>query len=77
MPKYLLTASYTSHGVKGLLEEGGSGRRAAVQKLTESVGGKLDAFYFAFGGQDRFVPVIDRVSPSAALQHIIRVTPVE
>jgi len=55
MPKYLLTASYTSHGVKGLLEEGGSGRRTAVQKLTESVGGKLDAFYFAFGGQDAIV----------------------
>jgi len=55
MPKYLITASYTSDGVKGLLKDGGSGRRAAVQKMTESVGGKLDAFYFAFGGHDAII----------------------
>jgi uncharacterized protein with GYD domain len=52
MPKILITASYTSDGVKGLHKEGGSGRRASVQKALESVGGKFEAFYFAFGSAD-------------------------
>jgi uncharacterized protein with GYD domain len=55
MPKYLITASYTAEGVKGLLKDGGSARRAAVQKAAESVGGRLDAFYFAFGEHDAIV----------------------
>jgi uncharacterized protein with GYD domain len=57
MPKFLITASYTPEGAKGLLKEGGSSRRAAVQKLLESVGGKLEAFYFALGHEDAFVIV--------------------
>jgi len=55
MPKYMITASYTSEGVKGVLKDGGSGRRAAVQKLAESAGGRLEALYFAFGEHDVFV----------------------
>ena len=57
MPKFLITASYTSEGAKGLLKEGGSSRRAAVQKLLDGVGGKLEAFYFALGHEDAFVIV--------------------
>jgi uncharacterized protein with GYD domain len=57
MPKFLITASYTAEGTKGLLKEGGSGRRAAVQKVLDSVGGKLEAFYFAFGKEDAYVIV--------------------
>jgi hypothetical protein len=33
MPKYLIQANYVGEGLKGLLREGGSGRRAAVEKL--------------------------------------------
>ena len=57
MAKFLITASYTSEGAKGLLKEGGSSRRAAVQKLLDSVGGKLEAFYFALGHEDAYVIV--------------------
>ncbi len=57
MPKYLFTGSYTAAGVKGVLAEGGSGRRAAVEKLVSSVGGRLDSFYFGFGGDDFYVTV--------------------
>jgi uncharacterized protein with GYD domain len=57
MPKFLITASYTPEGAKGLLKEGGSSRRAAVQKLLDGVGGKLEAFYFALGHEDAFVIV--------------------
>ncbi len=52
MPKYLFQASYTTEGAKGLLKEGGTKRRAAVEQLMKSVGGKLEAFYFAFGEPD-------------------------
>jgi len=55
MPKYMLEASYTADGVKGLLKEGGSGRRDAVEKLVGSLGGKVEAFYFVFGKDDVIV----------------------
>jgi uncharacterized protein with GYD domain len=64
MAKYLITASYTSEGTKGLLVEGGSGRRAAIQKALESVRGKLETMYFAYGETDviAIVDVPDAVS---------------
>ncbi len=55
MPKYLFEASYTTEGVKGVAEKGGSARRDAVQHLFESSGGTLEAFYFAFGESDAYV----------------------
>jgi len=58
MPKYLCQGSYTEQGLKGLLKEGGSKRQAMVEQLVKEMGGKLDAFYFAFGGDD-FVIILD------------------
>ena len=55
MAKFLVQASYTAEGAKGLIKEGGSGRRTAVQKLIESMGGKIEAFYFAYGEHDAYV----------------------
>jgi len=55
MPKYLVQANYVGEGLKGLIKEGGSSRRAAVEKLFGSVGGKVEAFYYAFGETDLFV----------------------
>jgi uncharacterized protein with GYD domain len=52
MPKYLLQGSYTPQGVQGLRKDGGTGRRAAVKRLVEQAGGKLESFYFAFGESD-------------------------
>ena len=52
VPKYLIQASYIGDGVQGLRREGGSARRAVVEKACSSVGGKLDAFYYAFGETD-------------------------
>ncbi len=58
MAKYLLTATYTADGAKGLLKDGGSKRRAAAEQAITSTGGKLEAFYFAFGDNDAYV-IID------------------
>ncbi len=52
MAKYLIKASYTAEGTKGLVKEGGSGRRATVQKMVEGLGGKLETFYFTYGETD-------------------------
>jgi uncharacterized protein with GYD domain len=52
MAKYLWQVSYTPEGTKGLMKDGGSKRRAMVKSLLEQSGGKLEAFYFAFGESD-------------------------
>lgn len=55
MPKYLFKASLSTEGLAGVAKEGGTSRRTAVSKALESVGGTLEAFYFAFGVTDVFV----------------------
>jgi len=52
MPRYLIQFSYTTQGLEGVKREGGSSRREAVRQLVESFGGKLEAFYYAFGSYD-------------------------
>ena len=52
MPKYFFRASLSPEGVAGVLAEGGTARRATVQSAVETLGGTLDAFYFAFGDDD-------------------------
>ncbi len=52
MAKFLIQGSYTAEGAKGLIKEGGSGRKAAVQKALEGIGGTLDAMYYSLGGDD-------------------------
>ena len=67
MAKYLITASYSAEGLKGLQKDKATGRRNAVRQACESVGGKLDAFYFAFGEDDvvSIVDLPDNVAASA------------
>ncbi len=57
MPKFLIEASYSTDGVKGVQSGGGTSRRDAVAQVAESVGGTLESFYFAFGDSDAFVVV--------------------
>lgn len=68
MSKYLLEVTYTLDGIKGVMDKGGSGRLAAATELIEGLGGKIESFYFAFGGTDVFVvaDLPDDVSAAAA-----------
>lgn len=68
MAKYLLQASYTEEGLKGLLKDGGTKRRAAAEEAVKSVDGRVEAFYFAFGEADVYViaDMPDTVSATAA-----------
>ncbi len=72
MAKYLIKASYTLQGTKGLVKEGGSSRRAAVKQLVEGLGGRLEAFYFAFGDTD-VVSIVDLPDASSAAAHSLAV----
>jgi len=67
MPKYLVQAAYTAEGLKGLLKDKASGRKQAVTHAVESLGGKLDAIYYALGDHDvlLIVDVPDLVSGAA------------
>jgi uncharacterized protein with GYD domain len=55
MKKYLFKASYTTEGVKGLLKVGGTNRKQVVEKMFTDMGGKMEAFYFAFGEHQVYV----------------------
>lgn len=57
MGKYLIHGSYTQSGIKGVIQDGGTGRVNAVKSLAASVGGSVESFYFAFGEDDFFVTV--------------------
>jgi uncharacterized protein with GYD domain len=55
MAKYLIQVNYVGDGIKGLLKEGGTARRAAVEKLFTSMGCTIESFYYAFGETDLFI----------------------
>jgi len=67
MPKYLIRGSYSADGLKGLQKDKASGRRTAVTKAVEGLGGKLEAFYYAFGEDDAILilDLPDNASASA------------
>ncbi|MER5969226.1 GYD domain-containing protein [Streptomyces sp. NPDC002055] len=62
MPKFLIHATYTADGTKGLLKEGASGRRAAVEQVVTALGGTVESVYFTFGEND-VVLIIDLPDP--------------
>ncbi|SDP54814.1 GYD domain-containing protein [Desulforhopalus singaporensis] len=55
MPKYLYQGSYTDKGLKGLMKDGGTKRVEVTRKAIESLGGKMEAYYYALGGTDFFI----------------------
>lgn len=55
MPKYLFHVNYVGDGIKGLLRDGGTKRKEVTEKLINSVGGKIESFYFAFGETDLYI----------------------
>jgi uncharacterized protein with GYD domain len=52
MAKYLIEASYSQAGLKGVIKDGGTGRKKVVETAVKALGGHLDSFYFAFGTSD-------------------------
>ena len=64
MPKYMVEANLSDLGVAGVKEQGASRRHLVVKQAVESMGGKLDGYYFAFGDKD-IVAIVDMPSNTA------------
>ncbi|MYE23177.1 MAG: GYD domain-containing protein [Gammaproteobacteria bacterium] len=65
MGKFLIQANYTQAGLTGLQREGGTSRRAALTATVESVGGTVEALYYAFGEWDVYL-IVDLPDETAA-----------
>ena len=64
MAKYLIKASYSPEGIKGVMAKGGSARAEAIEKLASGVGGTVDGVYFSFGSEDLYA-IVDAPSHEA------------
>jgi uncharacterized protein with GYD domain len=64
MGKYLIKASYSTEGIKGVMDKGGTARADAIGKLAASVGGSVESVYFTFGADD-IVAIVDAPSHEA------------
>jgi uncharacterized protein with GYD domain len=64
MAKYMIKASYSTEGIKGVMAKGGTARKDAIEKLVAGVGGTMESLYFAFGGDDVYV-IVDAPSHEA------------
>lgn len=67
MPKYLIEANYSPEGLKGLMRDKASGRKAAVTSAVAGLGGKVESVYYTFGKNDviAIFDVPDNVSAAA------------
>jgi uncharacterized protein with GYD domain len=65
MPKFLIEASYTTDGLKGLQKDKASGRLAAVKEALASLGGTLDSMHYSLGTDDVIV-IVDVPDAGAA-----------
>jgi uncharacterized protein with GYD domain len=65
MARYLFQGTYSVEGIKGVLKEGGTGRRAAVETAIKSLGGKLEGFFYGFGETDVYV-IVDGLDNATA-----------
>jgi uncharacterized protein with GYD domain len=52
MAKFLIEASYTADGLKGLKKDKAAGRRKAIDNAAKKLGGKLESMHFALGQYD-------------------------
>jgi len=90
MGKYLLIGSYTAEGAIGLLKEGGTSRRAETERAIRSLGGTIEAYYFAFGDDDFYLladlpdnvsaavgPLIAGATGTVRIRTIVLMTPEE
>jgi uncharacterized protein with GYD domain len=73
MSKYMIKASYSAEGIKGVMAKGGTAREDAIKQLVSGVGGSMESFYFAFGGDDVYV-IVDAPSHEAMAAVAGRVT---
>ena len=65
MAKYLIRVRHTAAGLQGTVKEGFAAREAYMRGLVQSQGGKVEAWYHAYGEDDLIIIV--EAEPAAAL----------
>jgi len=65
MSKFLIQASYTPQGLKGLQKDKASGRLEALSRAAQSLGGKVESMHFALG-EDDVIVILDLADAAAA-----------
>jgi uncharacterized protein with GYD domain len=65
MSKFLIEASYTAAGLKGLQNDKASGRLEALTRAVQSLGGKVESMHFALG-KDDVIAILDLADAAAA-----------
>ncbi len=65
MPKYIILGQFTQDGIKNIKDS--PKRLEAAEKLTESLGGKMKAFYYTLGRYD-FVSITEGLDLEDALK---------
>jgi len=71
MAKFLVQLAYSTEGAKGLRKDGGTKRVKVVTKAVESIGGKVESFYFSFGAYDVAIIVDLPDNASAAAMSMV------
>jgi uncharacterized protein with GYD domain len=52
MAKFLVQATYSADGLRGLQREKASGRQDAIRRMVQGLGGKVESLYFSLGDYD-------------------------
>jgi len=65
MPHFMIRASYTTEGIQGVIKEGAASRLDVVNQLAASLGGSVEAAYWAFG-EDDFLAILELPDNAAA-----------
>lgn len=73
MAHYLFRARYSQQGMEGVLKEGAESRIKAINDLVASVGGRVEAAYWAFG-EDDFIMIAELPGNAAAAAAATRVS---
>ena len=55
MPKFLIEATYTAEGMRGLQKDRAEGRLTAIKNTLKSLDGTLEAAYWCLGERDVIV----------------------
>ena len=63
MAKFFVRAKYSPAGIQGAVREGFAAREAYIRSLIESLGGRVESWYYAYG-EDDIIVIID-AEPSA------------
>ncbi len=54
MPRFLAIVDYSPEGIRALRASGGTARRTAIEHTIADLGGRLESFDFALGGDDAY-----------------------